>query len=225
MIRKYLLAGFFTLLPSAVTFWILRAIFDALVNLFDGPTMWAAERLGLQPPPYWELAAVSALTTLLLLLLVGALVGNFVGKQLLGWLDDLALHIPVVKGIYGATKQLMNAIQSGKGGSFKEVVLVEWPAAGSYTLGFIAQRNCTWAGRLQTAPEPQAPWPGTEQSQRLVAVYIPTAPNPTSGYVVMVDESKVRPVQVSPEEALTWAISGGVVAPLGRNSSRNGMER
>jgi uncharacterized membrane protein len=223
MIRKYLLAGFFTLLPSVVTLWILKAIFDTLVNLFDGPTVWAAVRLGLEPPPYWELAVVSALVTLLLLFVVGALVGNFVGRQLLGWLDDLALHIPVVKGIYGATKQLMNAIQSGKGGSFKEVVMVEWPSAGSYTLGFIAQRNCTWMSRLQVDPEqPPAPWPDRPQAERLVAVYIPTAPNPTSGYVVMVDESKVRPVQVTPEEALTWAISGGVVAPLGKSLSRGG---
>ena len=96
----------------------------------------------------------------------------------------------------------MNAIQSGQGGSFKEVVLVEWPQPGSYTLGFVAHRNCAWAAR-----------PGTEG---LIAVYIPTSPNPTSGYVVMLEESKVRPMSVGPEEALTWAISGGVVAPQHR---------
>ena len=206
MIRKYLLAGFFTLLPSAVTFWILQAIFDALVNIIEGPTKWASHRLGLAPPAYWELAAVSALATLLLLFLVGALVGNFVGVQLLSWLDELVMHVPVVKGIYGATKQLMNAIQSGQGGSFKDVVMVEWPAPGSYTLGFVAQRNCAWANQPDT--------PG------LIAVYIPTSPNPTSGYVIMVPECKVRPMQVTPEEALTWAISGGVVAPTGKYGLR-----
>jgi uncharacterized membrane protein len=201
--RKYLLAGFFTLLPAAVTFWILRAIFDALVTIFEGPTFWLSQRLGLPNPPYWELAAVSGVATLLLLFLVGALVGNFIGVQLLTWLDDLVMHIPVVKGIYGATKQLMNAIQSGQGGSFKEVVMVEWPQAGSYTLGFVAQRNCAWA----TPPG----------GARMIAVYIPTAPNPTSGYVILLEESKVRPMNVSPEEALTWAISGGVVGPFARN--------
>ena len=56
------------------------------------------------------------------------------------------MHVPVVKGIYGATKQLMNAIQSGQGGSFKDVVMVEWPQPGSYTLGFVAHRDCAWAG-------------------------------------------------------------------------------
>ena len=203
MIRKYLLAGFFTLLPSAVTFWILRAIFDALVGIFEVPTNWLSRSLGLPNPPYWELALASGVATLLLLFLVGALVGNFIGVQLLSWLDELMLHVPVVKGIYGATKQLMSAIQSGQGGSFKDVVMVEWPQPGSYTLGFVAHRNCTWASLPDTTP--------------LVAVYIPTAPNPTSGYVIMLDESKIRPMNVSPEEALTWAISGGVVAPMNRS--------
>ena len=206
MIRKYLLAGFFTLLPSAVTFWILRAIFDALVGIFEVPTTLISRSLGLPNPPYWELALVSGVATLLLLFLVGLLVGNFIGVQVLGWLDELVMHVPVVKGIYGATKQLMNAIQSGQGGSFKDVVMVEWPQPGSYTLGFVAHRNCAWA----SLPEAAA----------LTAVYIPTSPNPTSGYVVMLDDSKIRPMNVTPEEALTWAISGGVVAPLGANGLR-----
>jgi len=204
MIRRYLLAGFFTLLPAAVTFWILRAIFDALVTIFDAPTTWLSERIGLGTPPYWELALASGVATLLLLFLVGALMGNFVGVQILGWLDELVMHIPVAKGIYGATKQLMNAIQSGQGGSFKEVVLVEWPRDGSFALGFVAHRDCRWAGMPDAG--------------RMIAVYIPTSPNPTSGYVVMIEETKVRPLTVTPEEALTWAISGGVVPPPERPS-------
>jgi uncharacterized membrane protein len=200
MIRKYLLAGFFTLLPSVVTLWILKAIFDGLVMIFRSPAAWASHSFGLSMPPYWQLAIISAAGTLVLLFIVGALVGNFVGMQLLSWLDELAMHVPVVKGIYGATKQLMNAIQSGQGGSFKDVVLVEWPQPGSFTLGFVAHRDCNWTGLAEA----------------LVAVYIPTSPNPTSGYVVLVDPSRVRPVNVTPEEALTWAISGGVVAPSGK---------
>jgi uncharacterized membrane protein len=200
LIRKYLLAGFFTLLPSVVTLWILKAIFDGLVMIFRSPAAWASRSFGLSMPPYWQLAIISAAGTLFLLFMVGALVGNFVGMQLLSWLDELAMHVPVVKGIYGATKQLMNAIQSGQGGSFKDVVLVEWPQPGSFTLGFVAHRDCAWTGL------PDA----------LVAVYIPTSPNPTSGYVVLVEPARVRPVGVTPEEALTWAISGGVVAPSGK---------
>ncbi len=198
MIRKYLLAGLLTLLPLVVTLWLLKAIFSSLIDIFRGPFTWISQALALPLPPTWMLAIISAGTTLLLLLGVGVLMGNLLGRQLLAWLDEIMLLIPGVKGIYGATKQVIGAIQSGQGGSFKEVVLVEWPYPGSYTLGFLARRDCSWAV------------PGGES---MVAVYIPTAPNPTSGYVVMLEESRVRPVPIAPEQAFTWAVSGGVVAP------------
>jgi uncharacterized membrane protein len=125
-------------------------------------------------------------------------VGNFAGRQLLAWLDEVMLHVPVVKTIYGATRQLMGAIQSGQGGSFKEVVLVEWPHPGAFTLGFIASKDCSWA---------------VAGGESMVAVYVPTSPNPTSGYVILVESAKVQPVDLSADQALTWAVSGGVVVP------------
>jgi uncharacterized membrane protein len=198
MIRKYLLTGLFTLLPLVVTLWILKGIFTALVGIFRGPLTWLAHLVHVPDPPTWSLAFFSAVATLLMLLLVGALVGNFIGRQVLAWLDELMMHVPVVKTIYGATRQLMGAIQSGQGGSFKDVVLVEWPHPGSFTLGFVASRDCSWA------------IPGGEG---MVAVYVPTSPNPTSGYVVMVEAAKVRSVDLSADQALTWAVSGGVVVP------------
>ena len=198
MIRKYLLAGLFTLLPLVVTLWILKGIFTTLLDIFRGPLTWVAHLIQLPDPPTWALTFFSALATLLLLVLVGALMGNFIGRQLLSWLDELMLHLPVVKTIYGAIRQLMGAIQSGQSGSFTEVVLVEWPHPGSYTLAFVASRDCSWA------------IPG---GQTMVAVYVPTAPNPTSGYVVMLEASKVRAVNLSADQALTWAVSGGVVVP------------
>lgn len=198
MIRKYLLAGLFTLLPLVVTLWILKGIFTTLVGIFRGPLTWAAHQIHMPDPPTWELALFSALGTILVLLLVGSLVGNFIGRQVLAWLDELMMHVPVVKTIYGATRQLMGAIQSGQGGSFKEVVLVEWPYPGSYTLGFVASRDCSWA---------------IPHGETMIAVYVPTSPNPTSGYVVMIEASRVRPVDLSANQALTWAVSGGVVAP------------
>ena len=203
MIRKYLLAGVFTLLPMVVTAWILKGIFMSLLDVFRLPLTFISHQLHVPDPPTWALALFSALATLMLLLLVGALVGNFVGRQVLVWLDDLMMHVPVVKTIYGATRQLMGAIQSGSGGSFKDVVLVEWPQPGSYTLGFVASRDCAWA------------LPGAEE---MVSVYIPTSPNPTSGYVVMVPAAKVRPLDLSADQALTWAVSGGVVIPGASNS-------
>jgi uncharacterized membrane protein len=198
MIRRYLVTGLFTLLPLVVTLWLLKNIFSALAGIFAAPLTLLGKQMGLPNPPYWFLAFFSALATLLLLFLVGLLMGNFVGRQLLKWLDDLMLNVPVVKAVYGSIKQLMSAVQSGQGGSFKEVVLVEWPQPGSWTLGFVARRDCGWA---------------MAGGETMAAVYIPTAPNPTSGYVVMVSEDKLRPVPISPDQALTWAVSGGVVTP------------
>ena len=198
MIRKYLLGGLFTLLPLVVTLWLLKAILFSLIDIFRTPLGWIAHLLRLPLAPTWMLALISAAATLLLLFTVGLLVGNFLGRQLLAWLDELMLLIPGVKGIYGATKQVISAIQSGQGGSFKEVVLVEWPHPGTYTLAFLARRDCSWA---------------MAGGETMVAVYVPTAPNPTSGYVVMLEESKVKPLNLRPEQAFTWAVSGGVVAP------------
>jgi len=198
MIRKYLLSGIFTLLPMVVTFWILKSVFTTLLDIFRGPLVLIAHLIHMPNPPTWGLALFSAIATVLLLLLVGALVGNFIGRQVLAWLDEVMMYVPVVKTIYGATRQLMGAIQSGQGGSFTEVVLVEWPYPGSHTLAFVASRDCSWA---------------VADGSTLIAVYVPTSPNPTSGYVVMVEASKVRPVAVSANQALTWAVSGGVVVP------------
>jgi uncharacterized membrane protein len=198
MMRKYLLAGLFTLLPLVVTLWILKGIFTALIGVFRGPLTWAAHMIQVPDPPTWGLALFSGLATVLLLVVTGALVGNFAGRQLLAWLDEVMLHVPVVKTIYGATRQLMGAIQSGQGGSFKEVVLVEWPHPGAFTLGFIASKDCSWA---------------VAGGESMVAVYVPTSPNPTSGYVILVESAKVQPVDLSADQALTWAVSGGVVVP------------
>lgn len=197
MIRKYFIVGCFTLLPLVVTVWIVKAIFTLLVDAFREPLTWASLHMDMKPPIYWEIALVSAVGTGVIVFMVGLLMHNILGKQLVAWLDEIMDNIPVIKGIYGATKRLMTSIQSG-GGSFKEVVLVEWPHPGSYTLGFIARRDCAWA-----MPE----------GETMVAVYIPTAPNPTSGYVIMIDQSRVKLVDIRPEEAFTWAVSGGVVAP------------
>lgn len=200
MIRRYLVTGVFTLLPMVVTLWLLKNIFSALTGVFARPLTWVSTMAGLPNPPFWLLAFCSAAATLLLLFLVGLLMGNFVGRQILYWLDELMLSVPVVKSVYGSIKQLMSAVQSGQGGSFKEVVLVEWPQPGSWTLGFVARRGCGWA---------------MEGGERMAAVYIPTAPNPTSGYVVMIAEDRLKPVPFSADQALTWAVSAGVVIPGG----------
>ena len=200
MIRKRLLAGLFSLLPLGITIWFLKTIFQILVGIFQKPLLWVAGFLNIPEPSYWQQALFSILAMGCLLFAVGTLVQNFIGRRLFGWVDALILHIPGLKSVYGATKQVMGAIQNGKGGGFKEVVIVPWPNSDSKTVGFVAHRGCSWA---------------MEDGSNRVAVYIPTSPIPTSGYVVMLDESVIQPVNVSPEQALTWVVSGGAVTPGG----------
>jgi uncharacterized membrane protein len=126
------------------------------------------------------------------------LIQHFLGRRLLGWVDTLMMTVPGVKSIYGATKQVMNALQSGKGGSFKEVVLVPWPHTGSKAVGFVSHRGCGWADM---------------DDNRRVAVYVPSTPNPTSGFVIMLEESDIQPLNMSLDEALTWIVTGGAVQP------------
>lgn len=206
MIRKRLLAGLFSILPLGVTIWFLKIIFQVLIGIFNRPLLWIAKILDISEPSYWQQAIFSILAMGCLLFAIGTLIQNFIGRRLLGWLDMLMLHIPGVKGVYGATKQVMGAIQQGKGGTFKEVVLVPWPNSDSKTIAFIANRECGWA---------------FENGEKRVAVYVPSAPNPTTGYVIMLDESVIQPLNITPEQALTWVVSGGAAAPIESTKNNN----
>ena len=198
MIRKRLLAGLFSLLPLGITIWFLNTFFQILIGIFQKPLLWAAGLLNIPEPSYWQQALFSILAMGCLLFVVGTLIQYFIGRRLFDWLDVLMLNIPGVKAVYGATKQIMGAIQNGKGGSFKEVVIVPWPNADSKTIGFVVRRGCSWA---------------MENGSSCVVVYIPTSSIPTSGYVVMLDESVIQTVNVTPEQALTWVVSGGAIIP------------
>jgi uncharacterized membrane protein len=204
LIRKRLIAGFVSILPLGITIWFLKIIFQILIGIFRGPLFWAARVLHMQDPNYWQQALFSIVAMGILLFAIGSLIQHFLGRRLLGWLDALMMNVPGVKSIYGATKQVMNALQSGKGGSFKEVVLVPWPHSASKAVGFVSHRGCPWA-----APE---------DSQR-VAVYVPSTPNPTSGFVIMLNESDIQHLTMSLDEALTWVVTGGAVQPSDSNKT------
>jgi uncharacterized membrane protein len=203
--RKRLLAGFVSILPFGITIWFLKLVFQILIGIFRGPLFWAAKSFGLPEPNYLQQAVFSAIAMAILLFAVGTLIQHLLGRWLLGWIDALMLNIPGVKSIYGATKQVMNALQSGGGGSFKEVVLVPWPHKGAKAVGFVSHRECAWA---------------TSADAHKVSVYVPSTPNPTSGFFVLYDESEVQSLNISLDEALTLIVTGGAVPPLGDKNSK-----
>jgi uncharacterized membrane protein len=208
LIRKRLIAGFVSILPLGITIWFLKIVFQILIGIFKAPLFWAARAINMPEPNYWQQAVFSIVAMAILLFAIGSLIQHFLGRRLLAWVDTLMMTVPGVKSIYGATKQVMNALQNGKGGSFKEVVLVPWPHTGSKAVGFVSHRGCRWVA--------------SGGDSHRVAVYVPSTPNPTSGFVIMLEESDIQPLNMSLDEALTWIVTGGAVQPSD-SSKKNGQ--
>ena len=145
---------------------------------------------------------LGVLLTLAILLAVGAVASNFVGKRLLGWGDAVVRRIPVVRSIYSSVKQVSDTLFSENGNAFRTAVLIQWPREGVWTIAFVTGA------------------PGREVLTRLgggdfLSVYVPTTPNPTGGYFVMLRRSDCIELTMSVDEALKYIVSMGVVVPGG----------
>jgi uncharacterized membrane protein len=200
------LTGLVIILPLVITVWLLRVLFG-IVQAVSTP--FILRLLGLLRVPLVDDPAFSTylapliglVVTLILILLVGALTTNLLGRQIVASFDRLMLRIPLIKGIYGAARQLLDALNR-KTDSFQRVVMVEYPRAGVYTLGFMARENATLraAGRHRSLPGH-------------TLVFLPTTPNPTSGWLVAVPDRDVIPLDMSIEDGIKTIVSGGLVLP------------
>ncbi len=207
-VRRVFFTGLVIILPLVITIWLLRILFD-LVHGFSTPIILHILRLLRVPlvddPAFAGYAAplIGLLATVLVILLVGVLATNLLGRRLVEAFDGLMLRIPLIKGIYGGARQLLDAFNQ-KTSSFQRVVVVEYPRPGIYTVGFVTRDAAT----LQPAGGGKA-MPG------YTLVFLPTTPNPTSGWLAVVPESEVIPLDVSVEEGLKMIVSGGLVIPPG----------
>ncbi len=196
-IRKWLLAGLLVVVPVAITVWVLQWIIGVLdQTLLILPEAWQPDKLiGIHIPGF------GVLLTLAILLLAGAITSNFLGKKLVIWGNAIMGRIPVVRSIYSSVKQVSDTLFSEGGNAFRTAVLVQWPRPDVWTIGFVTGL------------------PGGEIPNYLVgdylSVYVPTTPNPTGGYFVMLRRSDCIELQMSVDEALRYVISMGVVVPGG----------
>jgi uncharacterized membrane protein len=146
-----------------------------------------------------RIPGLGVVLTLAILLLVGAVASNFIGKKLVHFGDRLVARIPVVRGIYSSVKQVSDTLFSESGNAFRTAVLVQWPRADVWTIGFVTGT------------------PGGDVANYLVgdylSLYVPTTPNPTSGFFLMVKRADVIVLAMTVDEALKYIISMGVVAP------------
>jgi uncharacterized membrane protein len=193
--RKYFITGLLVLVPLFITVWVLTTLISTMdSSLLLLPAQWRPEaQFGRAIP------GVGALLTLLIIFVTGVIATNFFGKRLILLWEALLGRVPVVKSIYNSVKQVSDTLFSDSGNAFRKALLVQFPREGSWTIAFMTGH------------------PGGDVANHLqgdfVSVYVPTTPNPTGGYFLMLPSKDVIELDMSVDEALKYIISMGVVAP------------
>ena len=201
--KKYILTGLLVWLPLAITIWVLKNVIGALDGVFAWMVTAAQTVLPASlHPALQDLQQIPGLSVIILvtaLWLTGVAVTNMAGQWLLNQSNRILSNIPIVKSIYNSVKQVSDTLFSSSGQAFREAVLVQYPRQGSWTIAFVTGK------------------PGGEVAEKLptehVTLYVPTTPNPTSGFMLIVPRADVQPLAMSVDEALKYIISMGVVAP------------
>ncbi len=194
-LKAVFLTGLLVLVPLGITLWVLNLIISTMdQTLLLLPGAWQPERLlGVRLP------GLGAVLTLAFIFVVGLLTQNFVGQKLVEWWNLLVRRIPVVGPLYSSIQQVSDTLLSSNGNAFRKALLIEYPRKGSYTIAFLTGV------------------PGGDVVNHLeedhVSVYVPTTPNPTSGFFLIVPKSEVIELDMSVDAALKYIVSMGVVAP------------
>jgi len=189
--RKYFITGLLVLVPLAITLWVLNLVIGTLdQSLLLVPQQWQ---------PRTHIPGLGAIITLVVVFLTGLLANNLVGNYVVRLWERLLHRIPVVNSIYGSVKQVSDTLFSSSGNAFRKAVLIPYPHENSYTIAFLTGV------------------PGGDVKNHLVgdyvSVYVPTTPNPTSGFFLMLKRSRVVELDMSVDAALKYIVSMGVVAP------------
>ncbi|MGD8374520.1 MAG: DUF502 domain-containing protein [Acidobacteriota bacterium] len=202
-LRRLLLRGLLAVLPLVITFWLLAVLFQFVDARLGSLVANLLESVGVEDAragiwrylvPFLGMAVV-----LVLLALIGGLATNFLGSRLLALFERLLLRIPLVRTIYTSAKQLLEAITVGRKGAFREVVAFEYPRRGIWVLGFVSS---TMPGRVLTAGDDE-----------MVNIFLPTTPNPTSGFLLVLPARDVRRLPITVEEGIKMIVSGGLMLP------------
>jgi uncharacterized membrane protein len=200
--KKYIITGLLIWIPLVITLWVLKLVVDVLDQtlLLLPPEFRTENWLGLHVP------GMGAVMTLVIVFLTGLFATNLLGARLVQWWHLIVHRIPVVNSIYSSVKQISDTLFSSSGQAFRKALLVRWPHDGMWTIAFLTGV------------------PGGDLANHLkgdyISVYVPTTPNPTGGYFVVVARRDVIELDMSVDEALKYIISMGVVPPAGRGSGR-----
>jgi len=195
LIKRYFITGLLIWVPLGITAWVLVLI----VGTMDQSLRLLPEAIHPRNMLGFDIPGAGAILTLLVIVLTGVLAANFIGQRLVTWWERLLTSIPVVNSIYNSVKQVSDTLFSSSGNAFRKALLIEYPRRGAWTIAFLTGK------------------PGGDVLQHLdgdyVSVYVPTTPNPTSGFFLMLPKAEVIELEMSVDTALKYVISMGVVAP------------
>jgi uncharacterized membrane protein len=198
-VRNYLIGGLLVWIPIMITVWVVRflsGILDSSLLLL--PPSWRPEAVfGTYVP------GVGIVLSLLLLFVTGVVMKNLFGGQMVAGLESLVRRIPVVGSVYGGAKTFSETVLTDKGKSFKQVVMVEFPRKGVFSIGFIT------AHELEEAQ--------AKTAQDVTCVFVPTTPNPTTGFLVLIPKDEVVHMDMTVDEAFKMLLTLGVVVPTWKN--------
>lgn len=203
--KKYFITGLLIWVPLAITVWVLYLI----VSTMDQSLLLLPA--GLRPQNLFgmHIPGMGVILTLLVVLATGLVAANFVGQRLVVFWEGVLARIPIVKSVYYSVKQVSDTLFSSSGEAFRKALLIQYPRPGVWTIAFMTGQ------------------PGGDVTRHLagehVSVYVPTTPNPTSGFFLMLPRSDVIELDMSVDEALKYIISMGVVAPPQRGRRANGL--
>jgi len=192
-VRRFFIAGLLVWLPIFITYFVVRFIVDLLDRtLALLPEEYHPERfLG------YKIHGLGVIFTIIILLVTGLLVTNFIGHRLLNLWEKLLSRIPLIRSIHSASKQVVQAVLQPNGKAFRKVVVIPYPHPGSWSIAFV------------TSEVLHSPW----TTEEVINVFVPTTPNPTSGFLLFVPAKEALELNVSIEEALRMVISLGVIIP------------
>lgn len=193
--RKYFITGLLILVPFAITLWVLHAVISTMdQSLLLLPEQWRPEKL-----VGFKVLGIGTILTLLIVFVTGLLAQNFIGNFVVEAWEKLLKRIPIVSSVYTSVKQVSDTLFSSTGNAFSKALLVQYPREGSWTIAFLTGV------------------PGGDVARHLqgdyISIYVPTTPNPTSGFFLMVPRADTIELNMSVDAALKYVVSMGVVAP------------
>jgi len=206
-LKKYLITGLLIWIPLVITLWVLKVIVEVLdQSLLLLPNAWQTENwLGVHIP------GLGAILTIVIVFLTGLFATNFFGAQLVEIWHEILHRIPVVNSIYSSVKQISDTLFSSSGQAFRKALLVQWPRENMWTIAFLTGTPGPGVGRHLPAD--------------CLAVYVPTTPNPTGGYFVVVQRKDVIELDMTVDQALKYVISMGVAPPAEKEANADTLLR